>query len=82
MTTRLQAFGQILPSSSGDLELLRGSLGEQRAGLAADLEQLSEEYEQQAGVKGCVVLGEGFVKDDGCSSSEGTSDLELCLISG
>ena len=46
MTTRLQAFGQILPSSSGDLELLRGSLGEQRAGLAADLEQLSEEYEQ------------------------------------
>ena len=52
MTTRLQAFGQILPSSSGDLELLRGSLGEQRARLAADLEQLSEEYEQQAGVKG------------------------------
>jgi uncharacterized protein YPO0396 len=51
MTTRLQAFGQMLPSSSGDLELLRGTLGEQRTELAVHLEQLSEEYETQAGVK-------------------------------
>ncbi len=52
MTARLQEFGQVLPSSSGDLELLRGSLNEQSARLATDLEQLAEEYEKQAADKG------------------------------
>jgi uncharacterized protein YPO0396 len=51
MTGRLQAFDQMLPSSSGDLELLRGALAQQRAGLAVHLEQLSEEYETRAGEK-------------------------------
>ncbi len=49
MTVRLQAFGQVLPSSSGDLELLRAALAELRAGLVVQLEQLSEEYEAQVG---------------------------------
>ena len=51
MTARLQAFGQVLPSSSGDLELLRAALSEQREALTGRLEQLSEEYEGQAGEK-------------------------------
>lgn len=51
MTARLQVFGQVLPSSSGDLELLRGALAEQHAGLAVHLQQLSEWYETQAGEK-------------------------------
>jgi uncharacterized protein YPO0396 len=49
MTVRLQAFGQVLPSSGGDLELLRGALAELRAGLVVQLEQLSEKYEGQVG---------------------------------
>jgi uncharacterized protein YPO0396 len=51
MTARLQAFEQLLPSSSGDLELLRGVLAEQRSALAVHLEKSSEGYESQAGVK-------------------------------
>jgi TPP-dependent indolepyruvate ferredoxin oxidoreductase alpha subunit len=30
----------------------------------------------------CEDCGDCGVKSDGCSSSEGTSDLEFCLISG
>jgi len=51
MAVRLQAFGQVLPCSSGDLELLRAALAELRAGLVVQLEQLSEDYEAQAGEK-------------------------------
>jgi len=51
MTARLKAFDQVLPSSSGDLELLRVALAEQAAELADRLNQLSQEYETQAGEK-------------------------------
>ena len=51
MTARLEAFDQVLPSSSGDLELLRAALADLRAGLMNQLEELSEEYETQAGEK-------------------------------
>ena len=51
MADRLQAFGQVLPSSSGDLELLRAALAEQSADFAARLTQLAEEHETQAGEK-------------------------------
>ena len=51
MTARLKAFDQVLPSSSGDLELLRAALSQQAAELAGQLGQLSEEYETQAGEK-------------------------------
>ncbi len=51
MTARLQAFDQVLPCSSGDLELLRAALTQLRAGLAAHHDQLSEGYEAQAGEK-------------------------------
>jgi uncharacterized protein YPO0396 len=49
MTARLHAFDQVLPSSSGDLELLQGTLTQLRAARATDLGQLSEGYEAQAG---------------------------------
>jgi len=51
MTARLKAFDQVLPSSSGDLELLRAALSQQAAELAGQLGLLSEEYETQAGEK-------------------------------
>jgi uncharacterized protein YPO0396 len=51
MTARLKALDQVLPSSSGDLELLRVALTQQAAELAGDLDQLSGEYETQAGEK-------------------------------
>jgi len=51
VTARLKAFGQVLPSSSGDLELLQATLTELRTRLAADLERLSAGYEAQAGEK-------------------------------
>ncbi len=51
MTARLKAFDQVLPSSSGDLELLRVALRQQAAEHADDLDQLSQEYESQAGEK-------------------------------
>ncbi len=51
MTARLKGFDQVLPSSSGDLELLRVALTQQAAGFAAHLRQLSQEYETQAGEK-------------------------------
>jgi uncharacterized protein YPO0396 len=51
MTARLKAFDQVLPTSSGDLELLRASLTQQAADLAGRSGQLSDEYEKQAGEK-------------------------------
>jgi uncharacterized protein YPO0396 len=51
MTTRLKAFDQVLPSSSGDLELLRAALAHQAAELAADLGRLAHEHETQVGEK-------------------------------
>jgi hypothetical protein len=49
MATRLRAFGQVLPSSSGDLELLRAALAQQAAEHAEELGRLSNDYESQAG---------------------------------
>ena len=51
MTARLKAFDQVLPSSSGDLELLRVALTQQAAEHAGHLDQLSQKYETQAGEK-------------------------------
>ncbi len=51
MTARLQEFGQVLPSSSGDLELLRAALAQQAAQLEDDLGNLSQDYENKAGEK-------------------------------
>ena len=51
MATRLKTFDQMLPSSSGDLELLRVALTQQAAELAGHQEQLSRDYETQAGEK-------------------------------
>lgn len=60
MAARLRAFGQVLPSSSGDLELLRATLTQQAAGHAEELTQLSNNYESQAGEK--KRLGEAIVQ--------------------
>lgn len=51
MTGRLHAFRQVLPSSSGDLELLRRALAQQASELADGLDRLSQEYEAEAGEK-------------------------------
>jgi len=51
MTARLKAYDQVLPSSSGDLELLRAALTQQAAELAGHLGKLSHQYETQAGEK-------------------------------
>ncbi len=48
MAARLKEFDQVLPSSSGDLELLRATLAQQAAQLEGDLGELSREYETQA----------------------------------
>jgi uncharacterized protein YPO0396 len=60
MAARLRAFSQVLPSSSGDLELLRAALTQQAAEHAEELDQLSQDYESQAGEK--KRLGEAIVK--------------------
>jgi uncharacterized protein YPO0396 len=51
MAARLKEFDQVLPSSGGDLELLRAALAQQEAELKGDLSELSGEYESQAGEK-------------------------------
>ena len=51
MTARLKAFGQVLPSSSGDLELLRVVLAQQASEHADDLGQLSQDHEKKVGEK-------------------------------
>jgi uncharacterized protein YPO0396 len=51
MAARLKPFDQVLPTSSGDLELLRAALSQLAAGLERHLGQLAEEYETQAGEK-------------------------------
>jgi uncharacterized protein YPO0396 len=51
MTARLQTFGQVLPSSSGDLKLLRVALTQQRVELARHLRRLTEKHEAQVGEK-------------------------------
>jgi uncharacterized protein YPO0396 len=60
MATRLRAFGQVLPSSSGDLELLRAALAQQAAEHAEELGRLSNDYESQAGEK--KRLGEAIIR--------------------
>jgi uncharacterized protein YPO0396 len=51
MAARLHVFDQVLPSSSGDLELLRSSLTEQSAKHTKELIRFSKEHEVQAGEK-------------------------------
>ena len=51
MTARLKVFGQVLPSSSGDLELLRVVLAQQASEHADDLGQLSQDHEKKVGEK-------------------------------
>jgi uncharacterized protein YPO0396 len=51
MAARLKEFDQVLPSSSGDLELLRDSLTQQAAELEGDLSDLLQEHETQVGEK-------------------------------
>ena len=51
MSSRLKAFDQVLPTSSGDLELLQGALAQQAAQLSADLDRLTGEHETQVGEK-------------------------------
>ncbi|HJY58067.1 MAG TPA: ATP-binding protein, partial [Streptosporangiaceae bacterium] len=51
MTARLKTFDQVLPSSSGDLELLRVALAQQAAEHADHRDQLSQNHETQAGEK-------------------------------
>ena len=51
MAARLKAYGQVLPSSSGDLELLRVVLAQQAAEYESDIGQLSQDHETQAGEK-------------------------------
>jgi uncharacterized protein YPO0396 len=64
MAARLKAFDQVLPSSSGDLELLRAALAQQAAELAGHLEELSEEYEAQAGEKRRLATAITQLKDE------------------
>jgi uncharacterized protein YPO0396 len=49
MKARLRVFDQVLPTSSGDLELLRAALSRQAAEHAEKLEGLSKDYEFAAG---------------------------------
>ena len=51
MTARLKTVDQVLPSSSGDLELLRVALAQQAAEHADHRDQLSQNHETQAGEK-------------------------------
>jgi uncharacterized protein YPO0396 len=51
MSGRLKAFDHVLPVSSGDLELLRGSLAQLATQLAGDLDRLTSEHEAQVGEK-------------------------------
>ena len=49
MAERLRGFEQVLPTSSGDLALLRVALEELQAGSRTDLERLSGEHVERAG---------------------------------
>ena len=60
MAARLRVFDQVLPSSSGDLELLRAALISQAAEYAVKFNELSHEYESSAGEK--TRLGEAVVQ--------------------
>jgi uncharacterized protein YPO0396 len=51
MAARLKEFDQVLPSSSGDLELLRAALAQQAAQLEGDLGDVIQEHETQVGEK-------------------------------
>jgi uncharacterized protein YPO0396 len=51
MAARLKEFDQVLPSSSGDLELLRATLAQLAAQLEGDLGDLVQEHEAQVGEK-------------------------------
>ena len=51
MAGRLKSFGQVLPSSSGDLDLLRTVLAQQVAKYEADIGPLSQDHETKAGEK-------------------------------
>lgn len=51
MGARLKEFDQVLPSSSGDLELLRATLAQQAAQLEGDLSDLVQAHETQVGEK-------------------------------
>jgi uncharacterized protein YPO0396 len=51
MTDRLGAFDQVLPTSSGDLDLLKASLTQMAAELTRQRGQLSEKHEKQVGEK-------------------------------
>jgi uncharacterized protein YPO0396 len=60
MTARLHAFHQVLPSSSGDLELLQAALVQLRRGLVGHHQQLSQKYEAHAGERarlGAAITG-------------------------
>lgn len=58
MTARLKAFDQVLPSSSGDMELLRVALTQLATALAGRLDELAHEYEDRAGER--ARLGEAI----------------------
>jgi uncharacterized protein YPO0396 len=60
MAARLRVFNQVLPSSSGDLELLRAALTQQAVEHSEELDRLSLGYESQAGEK--RRLGEDIVR--------------------
>jgi uncharacterized protein YPO0396 len=49
MAERLRGFGQVLPTSSGDLALLHGALTQLQTESGTDLERLSGEHEERAG---------------------------------
>jgi uncharacterized protein YPO0396 len=60
MSARLETFDQVLPVSSGDLELLRVALTQQVAEFEGRLGQLSQEHEGKAGEK--ARLGEAIIQ--------------------
>jgi uncharacterized protein YPO0396 len=60
MSARLEAFDQVLPASSGDLELLKAALTQQVTEFGGHLGQLSQEHEGKAGEK--ARLGEAIIQ--------------------